>query len=174
MFQANIYEVIMQMINFIILLFILNKILYQPLMALLEKREADIQEQLNQASVNKETTEKMLVQQKEVLEKASKEAHDIRKSAEAATKNDYQANLDKAKAEAEKLLASARKEIEAEVLAARHDLTQQVADFSIALSQKILNRNLTPEDQKAIVAESLAAFKNEQPLMTASTAQTAQ
>ena len=90
MISINFYEIIWQIINFCVLLFFMKKLLYQPLVSFLEKREKSIESDIKHASDSKTQSDTLLGEQKEALKSALLEARDIREKAEEASKKEYE------------------------------------------------------------------------------------
>ena len=86
MISINIYEIAMQMVNFMVLLFLLNKFAIKPLSQFLETRAASIKEDIETAESNKVDSEKLLEEQKELFQKAREEAKEIRLNVEQSSK----------------------------------------------------------------------------------------
>ena len=152
--------VIWMMITFLILLFLLTKFAWKPIMKMIKDREKSIEDALASAenakaemSNLKAENEKILQEARNERDKLMKEARDIREQIIAEAKN-------KAKAEGDKLLQIARESIQNEKMAAITDLKNQVAQLSIDIAEKIIARELSSENkQKELIGDMLKEVK---------------
>lgn len=143
-------------ITFSILLFILAKFAWKPIMTALRERESNIENALASAQKAKEemaaltaTNEKMLAEARIERDKLLKEARETKDAIinEAKTR---------AGSEADRLIASARQTIQNEKMAAINELKNQVASMSIEIAEKILRHELAnDEKQKALIGTLL-------------------
>jgi F-type H+-transporting ATPase subunit b len=157
--SINIYEIVMQMVNFLILLFLMNKFMIKPLSEFLENRADSIKEDIQKAESSKEDARKALLDQKELFKQAREEAKGIRVQAEEATRIEKDALLATAKTDAKRLLQEAKKELEQDVSNARKALLSETANLAIKLSEQILKRELNVKDKELLVSESLGQLQ---------------
>jgi F-type H+-transporting ATPase subunit b len=160
MISLNLFEIVLQMINFIILLWLLNKVLIKPIIVFLEKREVLIEQNIKEATENKEKTNKVLKEQKAEFQKARKEARDILQKAEEDAKREQVTIMDKARADSEQIVANSKKEIELEFAQSKNELKTYVADLTVLLTEKILKKKLDSNDQKILIDDYLDSIKN--------------
>jgi F-type H+-transporting ATPase subunit b len=157
--SINIYEIAMQMVNFMILLFLLNKFAIKPLSQFLESRAATIKEDIETAESNKVDSEKLLEEQKELFQKAREEAKEIRLNAEESSKVEREQIITEAKAEAKRILDDARKQIDQSIAGAKKDLLSETGELAVMLSKQILKREVNAKDQEALVSETLGQLE---------------
>ncbi|MFT5170749.1 MAG: F-type H+-transporting ATPase subunit b [Candidatus Marinamargulisbacteria bacterium] len=160
MISINIYEILMQAVNFIVLIFLLNKFMYKPLLGYLEKRETAIENDLTEAKESREQAEAQLKEQRDLMQGARLEAKEIRQKAEEAMASDRNAAIAKTKEESERLVDNAKKEISLDFSRSKKELLATIGSLSVGLSEKILGRNLKAEDQEKIVSEYVEKIKN--------------
>ena len=147
-------------LTFGIVLFILKKFAWKPILQALKDREDSIQNALDSAkkareemSVLKSDHEKIIADAKAQRDIILKEAREIKEKMIAEAK-------DRASAEADRITSSARENIQNEKMAAITELKNQVAHLSIESAEKILNTELKEKDkQKAIVSNLLNDVK---------------
>lgn len=152
--------VIWMMITFLILLFLLTKFAWKPIMKMIKDREKSIEDALAsaenaKAEMNnlKAENEKILQEARNERDKMMKDARDIREQMIAEAKS-------KAKAEGDKMLQIARESIQNEKMAAITDLKNQVAQLSIDIAEKIIARELSSENkQKELIGDMLKEVK---------------
>lgn len=143
------------LVSFGIVLFLLRKFAWKPILASLKSREENISEALNTAKKAKEEmaslkadNEKLLQQARAERDAMLKEARDTKDAIIAESKS-------KAQAEANKILASARETINTEKNAAIADLKNQVATMSIDIAEKILRQELSKDEKQKSLMENL-------------------
>ncbi|MGE0568342.1 MAG: F0F1 ATP synthase subunit B [Bacteroidia bacterium] len=139
-------------IVFLMLLFILGKFAWKPILNAIKEREQGIENALKSAEKAKKEMEELQAGNEKILNEARNERDTLLK--EARETKDAIINEAKTKAgqEAERILATAREQINAEKNAAIADLKSQVATLSIDIAEKILKSELsTDEKQKALV-----------------------
>jgi F-type H+-transporting ATPase subunit b len=145
-------------ITFLLLMFILKKMAWKPILTALDEREKKIREALEKADLARKETEEALAKNQGILDQAKREAQEIlsksRKTAEA-TKQEI---VEKAEEEAAHLVEKARKEIGLERDKAIEELKKQTTDLSIQIASKLIRRSLSAEDHKDLISESLDRF----------------
>ena len=150
-------------VTFVIVLVILKKIAWGPIVSMLEEREKGIQSAIDRAHTAKEEAESILKKNKEMLAKADAEADKIiREGKEYADK--VRAELtEKAQVESQKMIAAAKEEIEQEKRRALDVLRNEVADMAVKGAEKIIRTTLDADKQKAVVNDminEMAAKRN--------------
>ena len=141
---------------FLILLILLAKYAWKPILNAVNEREQSISDSLELAEKTKEEMKSLQAENEQLLKEARAERDQMIKDAkETASKMIADAKGD-AKAEASKLLASAREAIESEKAAAISELKVQVAAFSIEIAEKVVRGELSTDDKQATLANKLA------------------
>jgi len=152
--------VIWMSITFLIVLFILKKFAWKPILKGIQDRESSIENALKAAENAKAEVANLKAENERILADARaerdnmiREARELRESMISEAKN-------KAKAEGDKMLASARESIQNEKMAAITDLKNQVAQLSIDIAEKIIARELSSENkQKELIGDLLKEVK---------------
>ena len=141
---------------FLILLILLAKYAWKPILNAVNEREQSISDSLELAEKTKEEMKSLQAENEQLLKEARAERDQMIKDAkETASKMIADAKGD-AKAEASKLLASAKEAIESEKAAAISELKVQVAAFSIEIAEKVVRGELSTDDKQATLANKLA------------------
>jgi len=142
-------------VTFLLLLFILKKMAWTPILDTLAEREGRIKEALAKADAAQKESEETMVKQKEIIDAARKEAQELlsksRKTADA-TKEEI---LQKAQSEAENLLERAKKEIAQEKEKAVDELKHEAVELSVMIASKIIGKSLSAEDHQDVIRESM-------------------
>lgn len=142
-------------VSFGIVLFILKKFAWKPILDSVKEREDSIEEALAQAGKAKEELEKLQANNEDLLKQAREERDLLIKEAREAKDTMISEAKGKAKEEADKILVSARETIESEKIAAVADLKSQVAVLSIEIAEKILRDELSAEDKQKKLVNNL-------------------
>lgn len=147
----HIPTIVWAIVNFVILVAILSKFLYGPIVKMLDDRAALVKSDIDSANKAKEDAESLKAEYKSQIQKAQVEAQEIvataTKSGEA-TKNQI---VNEAREEASKIKTKAITEIEEEKEAAIRELKGEISTLAIMASEKIIGRSLNTEDNKKLV-----------------------
>jgi len=151
---------IWMVLGFLIILFLLTKFAWKPILKALNEREQSIDDALNAAKKAKEEIASMTADNERLLAEARQERDKILKDARVTKDSIINEARDKATVEAERLMVLAREGIQNEKMAAITDLKNQVALLSVEMAEKIMKQQLANDDkQKALVAELLKDVK---------------
>ncbi|HTP51104.1 MAG TPA: F0F1 ATP synthase subunit B [Anaeromyxobacteraceae bacterium] len=140
-------------ITFLLLILVLSKYAFGPIVKMLDERERTIRDAIDQAKKEREEAERLLAAQKESLLKAQREAAEIAKRNQQEMEA-FRAQLtSQAKKEADDLVATARKQIGEEKAKAVADLRSQVADLAIGAAARIVRSSLDEKTQRELVED---------------------
>ena len=142
-------------VNLIVFFIILKKLLFQPVMGMIEKREQMISGQIEDAE-QKNTQAGLLKERYEAeLKNANQEAARIVKTAKERGKEEYEKILRDAGAEASKIIADARKTIETEREKAVQGIQNEIAQVAIAAASKVIQENVDQASNEKILDDFL-------------------
>ncbi len=133
---------LIQMIAFMLLIWLVNKVLWAPLSKLMEDRQKKIADGLSAAEKGKHELELAEQKAKDVLKDAKTQAQNILGQAEKRGSEIVEDAKVKATEEAGRIKASAQAEIEQEVSRAREGLRKEVASIAISGAEKILGKEV--------------------------------
>lgn len=151
-----------QAVNFLILLAILYKWLYRPLVRFLEQRRERIEQSLAEAKRIERELQELGVTKEWTLHEARREAEEIRRRAEAQAETQRQETLGKVRAEAERVVAEARHKFLAEREELMRQVRQQAASLVAQASAKVLGRVMMPTLDKKLIDEAVREVVNRQ------------
>lgn len=152
--QAN--EIIWTVINFVVVLWALNKFLYKPLLGAISAREKEINDSLTKAKEDRDEAERLRRDFESQINNAQREAHEIIvKATKAATATKEQIESE-ARAKASDMLENATKTIEREKAKAIAELREEVAALAIAVAGKVIEKNLDETEQKRLAERFVA------------------
>ncbi len=143
------------LLSFVTALFILRKYAFPKITEALDKRQHAIEDSIDTATRTKAEADELLAEYRERLKEARVQAEEIVTRARTAGASAERESADAAKAKGEELMEQARKDIEAETRRAIGEIRSEVADLTVAATEKVTRKTLTAEDQKRQVAEAL-------------------
>jgi F-type H+-transporting ATPase subunit b len=152
-------SLIVQFVNFFILLFILQRLLYKPLLGKMQERTAAIKESLDQAQAARAEALRQQEENEAKLRAAYAEAAAIREQALKEAGEESRKHIDAAQTQARKLVEDTKAQLDAEVRRARDELRREVSDLAVAVAEKLVRRTLREDDQRRIVTEAIAGMK---------------
>jgi len=143
-------------IVFCILLFLLAKFAWKPILGAVNTREEKITDALELAEQTKEEMKALQVQNENLLKEARAERDLMIKDAKEISSKMVEDAKSTAKIEADKLMVSAKESINAEKSAAITELKIQVAAFSIEIAEKVVRGELASDAKQKALADKLA------------------
>ena len=153
-------SLIVQAINFLILLFILKRLLYKPFLAKMNERTQAIQKSLDEAQAARAEATRQQEENETRLRAAHAEAAAIRTQAMKEASEEQKRLVEAARAESQRLVESAKAQMDADVRRAREELRREVADLATAVAEKLVRRSLRDEDHRRIVADAITKVGN--------------
>jgi F-type H+-transporting ATPase subunit b len=149
-------SLIIQIINFVLLLFLLRKFFYAPFVAKMEERTRAIKASLDEAQAARAQAAKQQEENAERLRAAHAEAEAIRTRAVKEAADEQRKLVEAARAESQRMVESAKAQLEAETRRAREELRREVSDLAVAVAEKLVRKSLRDEDHRRIVADAVA------------------
>lgn len=140
---------------FLVLLFLLRKFAWGPLLTALEERQAGIRKSLDDADKAKRELAEVQTKASALIGKARMEADAILSEARADGVRIRQDLRDLAQKEAEAITRNAQQQIQLERDRAVTELRQEAVDLSVLIASKLVRRNLTREDNAALIEDAL-------------------
>ncbi len=140
---------------FVTLLYLLKRFAWGPLLAALDERQAGIRKSLDDADEAKRELAEVQSKANALIGKARTEADAILAEARTDGARIRQEMRDAAQKEAETISRNARREIQLERDRAVTELRRQAVDLSVLIASKLIRRNLTPEDNAALIEDAL-------------------
>ena len=142
-------------ITFLSLLWALRKYAWGPLLQALDARQETIRKSLDDAEQARLALEQAQQASEKVMADARAEAQSILARSRTAAEAFQEDSRQKARAEQEALVAAAQRQIQQETARAMQDIRRETVDLSLQIASKLIRKNLTPEDNDALIRESL-------------------
>jgi F-type H+-transporting ATPase subunit b len=149
-------SLLIQVVNFLVLLFILWKLLYKPLVAKMEERTQAIKKSLEEAQAARVDAERQRQEHAAQIQAALGEAQAIRATALKEAAEEQRRLVEAARAEAGRLVQTAKTEMEQDIRRARQQLQQEVGDLAVQIAERLIKKSLRDEDHHRIVQEALS------------------
>lgn len=145
------YTLIVELVSFLILVWILKRFAWKPLLAMMEKRRQMIADNISHAEQERKEAERIRAEYQQEMQTARQEAQLIIERATKSSELRAQEILDAARKESENFKASAMSQIEQERDKAIADVKSQVAELSIAVAEKLLQHQLDHASQSKLI-----------------------
>lgn len=148
-----------QVVNFLIVFFVLKKFLYKPILEVLSKRQATIKEGLRQAEDARVKLEKVVVEEKNILRQAQVQSKKIIEDAKLESSEIAKQMNDLARKQTETLLNDAREQIAKESLETEKRIATNTGRLSIKILEKALQEFFSSKEQKEVISQALKKIK---------------
>ncbi|MFN8154635.1 MAG: F0F1 ATP synthase subunit B [Bacteroidia bacterium] len=147
-------------VSFLIVVFLMRKFAWGPILTMLKERETSIEDALNAAKKAKEEVANMKAENERILQEARNERDKMLKEARDTKDAIVNEARTKAQVEGDRMITIARETINNEKMAAITELKNQVATLSIEIAEKVIRQQLSSDEkQKALVQELLKDVK---------------
>jgi F-type H+-transporting ATPase subunit b len=143
--------IVYQLVIFLILLALLRKYAFGPLMGIMKQREEHIAGEIEAAERNNAEAKKLVEEQRIAMAQSRQEAKELIERAKKQAEEQKEGIIAAAKAEAEAVKASAVQEIQREKEQALAAVQAQVAALSVQIASKVIGKELKEEDQAALI-----------------------
>ena len=154
-FGVDPFKLLFQVVNFLLLLYLLNRFLFKPVLKLLDERESRIRKGLEDAEAAARDRELAKAERDAALDEARKEAQAMVARANKIADDSRAEILAEAKDQAEKVTARAREEITAEKDRAMAELRATVADLALQAASRLVRSEMDSPTQRRLVEEFL-------------------
>lgn len=149
----DLWTVIVQAANLLVLTWILKKLLFRPVQGILLARKREIEDTYAAAEDEKRAAQRMKAAYRDKLSGAEMELEEMRQSAEAEMEKRRAELLDRAKGEAAHIRANAQRQGERERMRARAELQKEAALLAVDIAEKLLRREIDRKDQRRLLEE---------------------
>ncbi|MHC4479424.1 MAG: F0F1 ATP synthase subunit B [Planctomycetota bacterium] len=147
------YTIVMQCLNFAILLFILYGWLWDPMLQFLDRRRALIRDRLEEAARNRDEAGELRRQRLQELDGLRRDRGQVLEQAEALGEQERKDIVERARREAERVMTQAEERLREQSRRARVALREEVADLAVRIASEMLKRELSPQDHAELIQE---------------------
>jgi F-type H+-transporting ATPase subunit b len=154
-FAGNVGNAIWTLAIFLLVVFVLGKFAWGPLLSMLQEREQFIHKSLADAKREREEAEATLREYGVRLQAARAEANGILDEARKDAERLREELRARARTEADTMIQNAERQIGLQTQRALQEIRREAVDLSVAIASKIIQKNLTKEDNERLIAEAL-------------------
>lgn len=142
-------------VTFLVLVALLAKFAWGPLLRALEGRQAMIAKSLDDAQRAKQELERLQQESTQIVTSARVEAEAIVSRSRSDAEQVREELKQKARAEAAAIVKNAERQIQLETARALQQIRNEAVDLSVTIASKILQRNVSKEDNEGLIEETL-------------------
>jgi F-type H+-transporting ATPase subunit b len=147
-------------ITFLVLLFLLAKFAWKPLLTALESRQDTIRKSLDDAQKAKEELERLQRESAEIIRKAHVDAQAIVGKGRTDAERLGEELRQKAREEADGIIKNAERQIQLETRRAVQEIRREAVDLSVTIASKLLERHVSKEDNERLINDTLKQIEN--------------
>jgi F-type H+-transporting ATPase subunit b len=160
-FNSDIGNFLVTTVVFALVIIILGKYAWKPLLNVLHERERTIRDSIESARREREEAQRLLDDYKRQLEQARQEATAIVEEGRRDSEAVRQRIQAEARQQADEMIERARREIRLATDTAVKELYDQTADLAVQVASGILKREIKPDEHRDLVQQSLERMKSE-------------
>ncbi|ASK62085.1 ATP synthase F0 subunit B [Virgibacillus phasianinus] len=146
-------DMLVQLVFFIILLILVKKYAWGPIIGMMQKREEYVANEIEIAEQNRAEAERASKEAAEKLRQTKEDAQKIIEDAKHIGGKQEQEIIESARQEAERIKISAQEEIKTEKEKAIQALQDKVASLSVLIASKVIEKEINAEDQEKLIDE---------------------
>ncbi len=147
--------ILWQLFIFLLLVFLLGKLAWKPILSSLKEREDSIQNALDQAEKAKQEMAALKADNEKLLKEAREERDKILRDARTAANRLQEEGQSAAKKSADRIIEDAKAVIQTEKQNALRDVRAQVASFSLDIAEKLVKKNLAEDKSQKELVDTL-------------------
>ena len=159
-FAGNVGNAVWTLGIFVIVVVILGKFAWGPVLSLLKQREEFIHKSLTDAKKDRDEAEARLKDYAAKLQSSQAEAVAIVERARQDAERLREELRQKTHSEADTMIKNAEREIELQTKQAVRQIRQEAADLSVSIASKLLQRNVTKADNEKLIADALKEIES--------------
>jgi F-type H+-transporting ATPase subunit b len=152
-------DFLLHTLNFIVLIFLLSRFLYKPIVGMLDERTRRIQDSLEAADRARAEVAQADREREELLASTRREIQEMMTTAQQVADRIQSEARTTAQQEAQRIVETARQEAEAERAQAMAELRREVASLAVQAAERVISRSLDDQAHRQLVEQ----FLDEQP-----------
>jgi F-type H+-transporting ATPase subunit b len=152
----NVGLMVWTLVLFLISMVVLARLAFPRITEALDKRQRAIEESIDHAERVRHEADGLLEEYRERLREARQQAEEILERARKTAENHELHSQVDAKEQRERMMEQTRRDIESETRRAIQEIRSEVADLTVAATEKVTRKTLTEEDQRRLVEEALS------------------
>ncbi|HPH78698.1 MAG TPA: F0F1 ATP synthase subunit B [bacterium] len=147
-----------QLLNFLILIMVLNYFLYRPILQILKNREQQVKKSITDSEKIEHELLKIAKDREQTILKAKKEARQIISDSKATAEVEKQEIVSTAKAEAEKIIAKAKLENIQMSKDIKQNIIDELSEIIISVTEQLLSKKITGKDDQKMIKEAIKSM----------------
>jgi F-type H+-transporting ATPase subunit b len=148
-------------ITFLVLLYLLAKFAWKPVLRALEARQETIKKSLDDAQQAKQELERLNRESAQIIKNAHAEAESIISKSRSEAEKLGEEMKQKARTDADAILREAQRQIETETGRALRQIRGEIAEMSVAIASKLIKRNFSTQDNIELIEETLKQMESD-------------
>jgi len=160
-FGINWTLTIAQIVNFLVVLYVLKRYLYKPLFNVLKKRQDLAKESIKNAEDSQKALEKAKEQEEKIIKQAHETAQQIVSDAREQSASILKDSEAQTKQKTDQMIKTAKEQIELEKVETEAQLNKYVMNLSVELLRKTLPTILTEKEQSEIINKTIKSMKKQ-------------
>lgn len=145
--------------TFLIAFLVLRKFMYQPLIAMIDERQAKLHDDLLSAKKNKEEMERMTLEHDHQLRQAEKKVQEMMHQASQSAQKARDEIVTQARDEAQAILKKSQQQLTEERDKVMKSIREEVITLSIQVAERVVKHTLDKEGQKDLAKKYMADLK---------------
>jgi len=159
--QPEIGTIFWTLLTFLLMVGILKRFAWKPLLGAIDAREQSIRDAIDQAARDRDQAEALVKEHRELLADARRERAEAVEQGKRDAERVRDEILAKARAQRDQVLKQTEEQVEAGLRKARGELRATAVDLAILAAEKLLTRNLDDATQRKLVEEHLADLERQ-------------
>jgi F-type H+-transporting ATPase subunit b len=151
--RINTGDILFQLVMFLVLMALLKKFAWGPLMGIMKEREAHVAGEITAAENSRQEAKKLLEEQRNLLKEARNDAQNLIEGAKKQGELQREEIVAASRVEAERIKEAAKLEIEQQKEKAVAAIREQVASLSVLIASKVIEKELNAADQDKLINE---------------------
>ncbi len=160
--SVNLWQIVISLLNLLILFLLFKKFLFKPVNNMLSKRQAEIDERYGAADEAKRAAEEDKFFWDEKIGTVKAEADKMIEKAQDNAKRQSDAIISKAKEQADGIIRQAETQAQLEMKKAEEGIKKEIVEVSTALANKLLEREINPEDHRGLIDSFIEKIGDEE------------
>ncbi len=154
------YSLIIVILNFVLLLIVLNKILYKPIKKFLEERQQTIASDLDDAKASRTEAEKLVEKKGNELKQSAEEIRKMKGAATSDAEGKARVIVKNAKEQEKRILQDTEHQLKTEKVKVMGDIEDELAEMVAELSSKFLSEKLDENKDKELIKRIISERGN--------------
>ena len=159
-FAGNVGNAVWTLVIFVLVVILLGKFAWGPVLGLLKQREEFIHKSLSDAKHDRDEAEARLKEYAAKLQSAQREAIGIVEEARRDAERLREELRERAKAEADTMIKNAERQVQLETSRALQQIRKEAVDLSVTIASKLLQRNISKDDNQKLIDEALSQMES--------------